>query len=76
MCCKNGSGNDNACDQLWTCVECQFMLKGRGDHAHQILSRCMYVPRVMVIFVHLGLLQKQLGKISVTEFFGHDNVEN
>jgi hypothetical protein len=37
-------------------VECQFMLKSRGDHAHQILSRSMYVPRVMVIFVHLGLL--------------------
>jgi hypothetical protein len=32
------------------CVKCC------GDHAHQILSCCIYVPRVRVIFVHLGLL--------------------
>jgi hypothetical protein len=34
----------------------------------------IYVPRVMVILVHLGLLRKQLGRTSVMEFFGHDNV--
>jgi hypothetical protein len=30
----------------------------------------------MVIYVHLDLLWKQLGRISVTKFFGHDNVGN
>jgi hypothetical protein len=36
----------------------------------------MCVPRIMVIYVHLGLRWQQLGEISVTEFFGHDNVGN
>jgi hypothetical protein len=35
---------------------------------------CISVPRVMAKFVQFGLQQKQLGRTSVTEFFGHDNV--
>jgi hypothetical protein len=34
----------------------------------------MCVPRVMVIYVRLGLMGKQLGEVSITEFYGHDNV--
>jgi hypothetical protein len=76
MCCKNGSCNDNACDQLWTMCWITTYEEGCGDLAHWLLLRCMCVPRVMVIYIHLDLLWKQLGRISVTKFFGHDNVGN
>jgi hypothetical protein len=35
---------------------------------------CISVTRIMAKFVQFGLQQKQLGRTSVTEFFGHDNV--
>jgi hypothetical protein len=35
---------------------------------------CISIPRIMAEFVWFGLQQKQLGRTSVTEFFGHDNV--
>jgi hypothetical protein len=47
-----------------------------GNLAHWLLS-CLHVrTESMVIYVRLGLMWKQLGEVSVTEFYGHDNVGN
>jgi hypothetical protein len=35
---------------------------------------CISGPRIMAEFVQFGLQQKQLGRTSISEFFGHDNV--
>jgi hypothetical protein len=56
MCCKNGFSNDNACDQLGPCVEYQLMLNVVRILLIDFYHVCMYVPGVMVIFVHLRLL--------------------
>jgi hypothetical protein len=55
MCCKKGSFNDVCCDQLGPCVEYQVMLNVVGIMLAKFYHVCIYVPRVMVIFVHLGL---------------------
>jgi hypothetical protein len=56
MCCKNGSCNDVGCDQLGPCVEYQVMLNIVGIMLAKFYHVCIYVPRVMVIYAHLGLL--------------------
>jgi hypothetical protein len=76
MCCKNGSCNDVGYDQLGPCAGYQLMLNVVEILLADCYHVCMCVPRVMMIYVHLGLMWKQLGRISVTEFFEHDNVGN
>jgi hypothetical protein len=39
----------------------------------KINHHCITVPRIMAEIVHFGLQQKQLGRTSVLEFFGHGN---
>jgi hypothetical protein len=41
----------------------------------KIHQHCISVPRIIAKIVQFGLQQKQLGRTSVLEFFGHVNVE-
>jgi hypothetical protein len=40
----------------------------------KIRHDCISVPRVMAKLAQFGLYLKQLGRTSVTDFFGHDNI--
>jgi hypothetical protein len=40
----------------------------------KIHHQCISVPRIVAEIVQFGLQQKQLGRTSVLEFFGHVNV--
>jgi hypothetical protein len=40
----------------------------------KIHHHCVSVPRIIAKIVQFGLQQKQLGRTSVLEFFGHVNV--
>jgi hypothetical protein len=40
----------------------------------EIHHHCISVPRIVAKMVQFGLQQKQLGRTSVLEFFGHVNV--
>jgi hypothetical protein len=42
----------------------------------KIHHHCISVPRIIAKIVQFGLQQKQLGRTSVWEFFGHVNVGN
>jgi hypothetical protein len=53
---QNGSCNDDGCDQLGPCVEYQVVLNIVEIMLTKIYHVCIYVPRVMVIFVHLSFL--------------------
>jgi hypothetical protein len=55
------------CQVVWIVVE---ILLTKFHHI------CIHVQRVMANLVHLGLLWKQLGRTSVTEFFEHGNIGN
>jgi hypothetical protein len=39
----------------------------------KIHHHCISVPRIMAEFMQFGLQQKQLGRTSISELFGHDN---
>jgi hypothetical protein len=49
------------------CYVVEIMLTKTHHH-------CISIPRVMAKIVQFGLQQKQLGRTSVLEFFGHVNV--
>jgi hypothetical protein len=40
----------------------------------KIYPNCISIPRTVAEIVQFGRQQKQLGRTSVLEFFGHDNV--
>jgi hypothetical protein len=40
----------------------------------KIHQHCISVPRIIAEIVQFGLQQKQLGRTSVLEFFGHVNL--
>jgi hypothetical protein len=40
----------------------------------KIHHHCIRVPRIIAGIVQFGLQQKQLGRTSVLEFFGHANI--
>jgi hypothetical protein len=40
----------------------------------KIHHQCISVPRIIAEIVQFGLQQKQLGRTSVLEFFGHVNI--
>jgi hypothetical protein len=40
----------------------------------KILHHCISVPKIVVESMQFGRQQKQLGRTSISDFFGHDNV--
>jgi hypothetical protein len=58
MCCKKGSCNALVVINFGPCVEYQLMLNVVEIMLTKFYHVCIYVPRFMVIFVHLGLLRK------------------